>query len=136
MTDIFNTPEMTPIRRKLRRQPTQAEIVLWSRLRNRQVHDFKFRRQYSVDRDVTDFFCAEVQLAVEADGYTHTFDEQWKKDQVRQRDLEALGIVVLRFTDDEVVNSTDAVIEQIATVALGLREKKPHPDPLLGKERE
>jgi len=136
MTDLFNNPEMTPIRRKLRHQPTKAEVVLWSRLRNRQVSGFKFRRQYSVERDVTDFYCADVQLAVESDGYTHTFEDRWAKDKERQHGLEALGIMVLRFTDDEVLNSTDAVIEQIAAVAVDLRDRKPHPTPLLGKERE
>ena len=136
MTDIFNRSDLTPLRRKLRKELSIPERILWTRLRNRQVNNLKFRRQYGVDRDVTDFYCADVALAVEIDGYSHTFEDQWKRDEERQRRLESLGITVLRFTNDQVLNDIDSVVEQIAAAGMALKEKKPHPNPLLGKERE
>src|SRR3569833_1004142 len=136
MTEIFNRADLKPVRRKLRRESTIPERKLWARLRNRQVANLKFRRQYSVDRDVMDFYCPEVGLSIEADGYSHTFEEQWDQDLIRQQRLESTGITDLRFSNDEVANDIDSVIERIAAKAIALRSMDPHPDPLLGKERE
>nr|MCU0406496.1 DUF559 domain-containing protein [Ignavibacteriaceae bacterium] len=58
-------------RRKLRQNQTEAEKLIWRFIRNRQILGFKFKRQYSIDHFVIDFYCPELKLAVEADGGTH-----------------------------------------------------------------
>lgn len=93
---------------------TQAEIILWSGLKNRQVKGFKFRRQYSIDSYVVDFYCAQVKLAVEVDGGSHFTEEAIEYDEDRQRNIEQLGIQFLRFTNTDVKTNLDEVIKEIA----------------------
>jgi 5-methyltetrahydrofolate--homocysteine methyltransferase len=74
--------------------------VLWRELRNRGLGGFKFRRQQPIDRFIVDFFCLEAKLVVEVDGEIHTTQEGY--DQARQRHLEARGLRVIRFSNEEV----------------------------------
>lgn len=109
--------------REMRTSPTPAENHLWQRLRKEQVLGFKFRRQYPIDRFIVDFYCTETRLVIEVDGSIH--DEQQEADQLRTEFLESLNIRVLRFTNGEVLQQTDGVIERIAEV---LQEGDvPHP---------
>lgn len=93
---------------------TQAEIVLWSRLKNRQVNGYKFRRQYSVDQYVVDFYCPRVKLAVEVDGDSHFTEEAESYDEDRQKKIEQLGIHFLRFTNVDVKKNLYEVVNAIA----------------------
>jgi very-short-patch-repair endonuclease len=86
--------------REFRKKPTFAEEVLWRELRNRGLGGFKFRRQQPIDRFIVDFFCLEAKLVVEVDGEIHTTQEGY--DQARQRHLEARGLRVIRFSNEEV----------------------------------
>jgi very-short-patch-repair endonuclease len=106
--------------REMRSNPTAAENHLWQRLRKEQVLDFKFRRQYTIDRFIVDFYCTEARLVIEVDGGIH--DEQQEADQLRTEFLESLGLRVLRFTNGEVIQQTDGVIESIAEML-----QLPHP---------
>ena len=112
-----NTPKAIyqktkPLAREMRSNPTPAENHLWQRLRKEQVLGFKFRRQYTIDRFIVDFYCTEARLVIEVDGGIH--DEQQEADQLRTEFLESLGLRVLRFTNGEVLQQTDGVIERIA----------------------
>ena len=98
--------------RDMRRESTPAEKHLWQRLRKEQLLGFKFRRQHTIDRFIVDFYCAKAHLVVEVDGNIH--NEQQEADQHRTEVLESLGLRVLRFTNGEVLQQTDAVIERIA----------------------
>ena len=98
----------------MRRYPTPAEALLWKRLRKRQVKDFRFRRQHPIVRFIVDFYCAESKLVVEVDGSVHDEHGHDEYDADRQQFLEALGLRVLRFTNDEVVGDTDVVVDVIA----------------------
>ncbi|NEZ65094.1 DUF559 domain-containing protein [Leptolyngbyaceae cyanobacterium CCMR0082] len=71
MTKIYNKNSQKLNRQNLRRQMPKAEVILWIRLRRRQIAGVKFRRQYSVARFVLDFYCPELKLAIEIDGPTH-----------------------------------------------------------------
>lgn len=113
MTEIFNKVEECEKRRSLREQMPKAEVLVWQRLRRRQVEGFKFRRQYSVDVYVTDFYCSELRLVIEIDGNSHLQGDAPAYDIARQELLEALGLVVLRFTNRQVYTELDAVIEAI-----------------------
>ena len=89
--------------RKLRREETTAEAILWEALRGRKFLNLKFRRQHPVYSYIADFYCHELKLVVEVDGGYHTEEEQIKKDEKRTLELEKAGVSVIRFTNKEVL---------------------------------
>jgi very-short-patch-repair endonuclease len=115
---------------RLRESSTDAERRLWSRLRNRRLGGFKFRRQQPLGSYVVDFVCFEQRLIVEADGGQHA--EQQGYDGVRTKFLESGGYRVLRFWNNDVLTRTEAVLEAIVTAL----DAPPHPNPLPQGERE
>ena len=121
MTDIFNKRDFTDTRRALRNSMPPTEHVLWSILRGKQIDGLKFRRQYGIGPYVVDFYCVEIQLAIEVDGSSHTSQQIWQRDQERQQYIESLGIAVLRLTNTAVQSDINMVIEQIWTVAQTLK---------------
>jgi very-short-patch-repair endonuclease len=102
---------MKQLARSLRKQQTEAERLLWSRLRNRQLQGCKFRRQQPIGPYIADFLSLEPKLIIELDGGQHA--EQQEQDNQRTRYLQALGYRVLRFWNHEVLNDLDAVLEAI-----------------------
>ena len=116
--DIYKNTKL--LAREMRREPTAAENHLWQRLRKEQVLGFKFRRQYTIDRFIVDFYCTDAWLVIEVDGIIH--EELAEADQLRTEILESLGLRVLRFTNGEVLQQTDGVVERIAEVL-----QLPHP---------
>jgi len=97
--------------RNLRRNLTDAECLLWSRLRRRQAGGFKFRRQHVVGACIRDFACAEAGIVVELDGSQHL--DRTSYDASRDRFLKSQGWRVLRFWNGTVLNETSAVMETI-----------------------
>ena len=122
MTEIFNKHSEKTKRQRLRNRMPKAEIILWSRLRLRQIAGVKFRRQYGVDRFVLDFYCPGLKLAIEVDGPTHYSQEAQVYDQTRQQFVESLGIQFLRFTNNDVYHHLDEVVETIHQKVLTLQE--------------
>jgi very-short-patch-repair endonuclease len=120
------TKAMVQIAQDLRKRQTSAEEILWECLRDRRLADLKFRRQHPVAQTnyVADFFCYERKLIVELDGGIHQF--QQAADAQRQRELEALGVQVIRFTNDQITNHLYDVLTTILQVIESpfyLREK-------------
>ena len=115
--------------RDLRRNHTEAERKLWSRLRCRQVIGAKFRRQHVIGRYIADFCCPERRLVVELDGGQHM--GQVDSDLQRTLFLRHRGYRVLRFWNNDVLVNTDVVLQQIAKALID-----PHPNPLPVRERE
>jgi very-short-patch-repair endonuclease len=101
----------------MRCEPTPAEERLWQKLRNKQLLGLKFRRQHSVERFIVDFYCGKVRLVVEVDGLIHDYTQE--EDALRQAFLESLGLRVLRFSNAEVLNSVDGVLEVMAAYLQG-----------------
>lgn len=99
--------------RRLRREATDAESLLWFFLRNRRLAGFKFRRQYPYGPYILDFYCPAAGLAVEVDGGQHAEYEQAQRDTERTAVLNAAGIRVIRFWNHHVLNETEAVLETI-----------------------
>jgi very-short-patch-repair endonuclease len=104
--------------RELRKEQTDAEALLWSRLRNRQLSGLKFRRQRPIANYIADFACLEIGLVVELDGGQHA--EQIAYDERREHEMRSEGFQTLRFWNHEVLNETDAVMEKIRQVAESL----------------
>src|SRR5690606_25360051 len=85
--------------RNRRKNPTKAEVYLWKFVLSRgQLNGFKFKRQRSIGNYIADFFCGELNLIIEVDGFSHI--DKAQSDTVRQNELESMGFKVLRFTDD------------------------------------
>ena len=89
-----------------------AEVHLWQRLRQQQL-GHKFRRQYSVGTYVLDFYCVEAKLAIELDGESHYVAGAKDRDEPRQRFIERFAIRVLRFTNTEIYENLEGVLEVI-----------------------
>jgi very-short-patch-repair endonuclease len=113
MTKHYNKTSEKEKRRKLRQNSTRSEDLVWRFLRNRQMFGYKFRRQYSIDKYVLDFFCPEIKFAVELDGATHHDPEQKVYDNKRQKYLEAYGIKFIRIPDEDLFGNPDMVFEKI-----------------------
>jgi very-short-patch-repair endonuclease len=99
--------------RNLRKNQTDAENKLWRILRSRQLNGIKFRRQFSVDRYILDFYSPEHKLCIEADGGQHYEDRGRQKDEIRTQKLSQLEIQTLRFNDNEILNNIEGVCEMI-----------------------
>ncbi len=106
--------KIKPLAQQMRHQPTPAENRLWQTLRHHRFGNLHFRRQHPIDRFIVDFYCSELKLVIEVDGEIHDYTAE--EDAYRQAYLEALGLRVLRFSNDEVLKSTDAVVSRIAEV--------------------
>ena len=99
--------------RLLRKYQTEMESHLWQYLRDRRLGGYKFRRQHPVCGYILDFYCPEKKVAVELDGGQHDLDEQMEYDQIRTNILESVGIKVLRYWDNAVLQNPDGVLDDI-----------------------
>jgi very-short-patch-repair endonuclease len=98
--------------KELRRSITPAETALWERLKNKQLHGLKFRRQHPLHHFILDFYCHAHQLVVEIDGRIH--QQQRDYDEARTEWLVRRDFKVIRFTNEEVLNDIEAVLKKIA----------------------
>jgi very-short-patch-repair endonuclease len=97
--------------RYLRNEMTDVEQLLWQRIRNKQLHNSRFRRQHPIDHYIVDFVCLEKNLIIECDGSQHA--NQKKYDSIRSLHLSKRGFVILRFWNNQVINEMAAVLEII-----------------------
>ena len=100
--------------RQLRRQATPAERCLWDALRKRRVGWRKWRRQHLIAGYIVDFYCTEVRIAIEVDGEVHRGRED--EDARRTEHLAAVGVRVVRFTNDDVLYDLERVLEAISEI--------------------
>ncbi len=98
--------------RRLRADQSPAESALWQELRARRLGP-KFRRQHPFDCYVLDFFCREAGLVIEIDGDSHATGDAARRDIERTRALERHGLLVIRFTNREVLYEMPRVLERI-----------------------
>jgi len=103
----------TTFARGLRQAQTPAEAKLWRALRSGRLDGLKFRRQHPIEPYFVDFACEALRLVIEVDGGVHDDDERVLKDELRQRNLEALGWLVLRFPNVEVMARLNDVLDVI-----------------------
>jgi len=102
--------ELSVRAKQMRENPTQAEALLWEKLRNKQL-GIKFRQQHIINKFIVDFCCIEKALIVEVDGEIH--NKQKKADAQRTKILENEGYIIIRFTNSEVLNETNNVLSKI-----------------------
>ena len=99
--------------RQLRKNPTDSERRLWSRVRNKQIMGVQFYRQKPIRNYIVDFYAPAANLVIEVDGSQHHENAHFKKDIARDKVLCELGLVVLRFNSREVLLQTDVVVLRI-----------------------
>lgn len=99
--------------RDLRNNMTDAEQMLWQRLRRKQILGLQFYRQKPILNFIVDFYCSAANLIIECDGEQHYTEDGLEADQARDEALSELGLVVLRFSNRQIVTEIDAVVEQI-----------------------
>jgi very-short-patch-repair endonuclease len=119
------TPDLVPFAKKLRNNMTMGEISLWRELKNKKL-GVRFSRQIPIDNYIVDFYCKELQLALEVDGSVHFIEGQQEKDTIRQNRLEYLGVRFIRFSDSDVKDNLNEVLEEIKKMILNI---KPTPNP-------
>lgn len=107
---------MRSLARNLRKNQTEAEQILWSKLRSRQLSGFKFRRQHPIESYVLDFYCSETHLAIEIDGGQHTENKNIERDNDRTAYLNQKGIRVIRFWNNDVIKHLDEVLTEIDVI--------------------
>lgn len=109
---ITYNPYLKEKARELRNNSTLGEILLWKRLRAKQCYGFDFHRQKPILNYIVDFYCYKLKLIIEVDGFSHNY----KAEQDKNRDLELteIGFAVLRFSEGEIRNNLDLVLNSIS----------------------
>ena len=112
--------------RELRKNMTDAERLLWSKIRNKQLKGYRFARQKIIGDYIVDFFCSQALLVIELDGGQHYTTEGIQKDRIRDRFISNPGIRVLKFSDRDILTNISGVID----VILGYLYNQNPPSPL------
>ena len=107
----------------LRRNMTPSEKALWQRLRSNKIAGLKFRRQHPDKYYIADFYCHEARLVIEVDGPIHDRIDRREHDQQRDGVMEDFGIMILRFSNDEIKCHLKMVLTRIEEVAV-MRTRK------------
>ena len=121
MTDELNkpmyygaTPVIFEIAFKLRKNITPSEELLWNKLKGKQVLGVRFRRQHPISKYIVDFYCHAAKLVVELDGKIHLAKKE--SDRERTKEIEDLGLRIIRFSNKEVEGSIDNLVSKITSV--------------------
>ena len=105
--------KLKPFSRSLRRDMTDAEKLLWSKIRRKQLKGYQFYRQKIIGNYIADFYCPKLKLDIEVDGTQHYSDEGRENDRIRENYMTGEGITVIRFSDRDVLKNLEAVLEEI-----------------------
>lgn len=99
--------------KQLRRSMTQAEILMWDKLKNKKFKDYKFRRQHPIHQFIVDFYCHELKLIIEIDGEYHDSETQKIEDLNRTNLLQFQGLREIRFTNESIINDIASVLKEL-----------------------
>ena len=102
--------------RDLRNSMTDAEQLLWQRLRRKQILGLQFYRQKPILNFIVDFYCPAANLIIECDGGQHYTEDGRSADQIRDQALSELGLVVVRYSNRQILTEIDGVVEKIYCV--------------------
>ena len=111
--------------KSMRHAATDAENLLWQLLRAKRFMNLKFRRQHVIKPYIVDFYCHEIGLVIELDGSQHGMDDAIEYDAERTNFLEALGLTVVRYWNDDVLSRTEVVLEDLWRRCSELKQTSP-----------
>ncbi|SRR3989339_38537 len=110
--EIFNQKNHKDVRRRLRSQMTRSEIMVWLRIKNKQL-GYKFRRQYGIGKYIVDFYCPEKELIIEIDGGIHFYERNIEADKIREEYFKKLELTIKRYTNLDVIKNLDNTLEDL-----------------------
>jgi very-short-patch-repair endonuclease len=110
---LYYNKNLKDYSRTLRKNMTDAERLLWSRIRRKQLKDYQFYRQKIIGNYIVDFYCPKTRLIIELDGGQHYEEEGMKRDKDRDAYLKNVGLKVLRISDRDVFKNLNGVLERI-----------------------
>lgn len=117
-------PQLKELARQLRNNSTKAEIFLWQKIKRKQFYGYDFHRQKPIDNYILDFFCSELMLGIEIDGYSHQIIEVFENDEIKEKKIISLGITLLRFTDEHIFKDMENVLRAIEHFILDFEQQK------------
>ena len=120
-------PQLLIFAKSMRHSSTNAEQLMWQLLRAKRFMKLKFRRQHVIASYIVDFYCHEIGLVIELDGSQHGTDDAIEYDAERTKFLEALGLTVVRYWNQDVLGRTDVVLEGLWNVCAELKSKSTSP---------
>jgi very-short-patch-repair endonuclease len=106
-------PSIFKLAKELRKDETEAEKKLWTKLHKNQILGLQFRRQHPINIFIADFYCPKIKLVIEVDGSIHEISEYEEHDIGRSEILNDFGITVIRFTNEQILNDLDGTVKQI-----------------------
>lgn len=125
--ELKNLPHLEKFRKKLRKNQTPAETLLWKFIKRNQIKDTRFRRQFSIGNYILDFYCRKLKLGIELDGNSHFTESGKEKDEERDKYLNELGITIMRFENDLILKRLDKVLNLIEDKMEELSKLKSNP---------
>lgn len=114
--------------KKLRKNMTFSEVKLWKELKNGQMMGYDFDRQRPIGNYIVDFYCKDLQLALEVDGITHEEEKTILKDKERQNELVMSGVIFLRFDALLIVNKVESAVREIERWIMAYEERNGVPE--------
>lgn len=125
--ELKNLTHLEKFRKKLRKNQTPAEVVLWKFIKNNQIKNMRFRRQFSIGNYILDFYCRKLKLGIELDGNFHFTELGQEKDRERDKYLNELGITIMRFENGLIMKRSETVLSLIEDKIDELSKLKPTP---------
>ena len=110
---FYYNKKLKSLARELRKNMTDTESLLWSRVRRKQLKGHQFYRQMAIENFIVDFFCPKAKLVIEIEGGQHYYDKGLEADKLRDGYITNLGLRVLRFTNLDVLQNIEGVLEHI-----------------------
>jgi very-short-patch-repair endonuclease len=121
---VYYNSKLKNTARTLRKNMTDTERLLWSRIRRKQLKKYQFYRQKTIGNYIVDFYCPSAKLIIELDGSQHYGEKGLRKDEIRDEYLRRLGFQVIRFPSTEIFSNIDGIVSEIFN---RLPEKSPRP---------
>lgn len=110
-----NPKRTKKLRRHLRNNMTQSEVMLWDKLKGKQLLGYKIRRQHGIGNYVIDFYCPELRIGIEVDGDSHFTPKGKISDRIKDKLIAKEGIHLIRIINTEIEENLDGVMEYLAT---------------------
>lgn len=119
------SPDLKPLAKLLRNNMTLSEVLLWNKLKQKQMKNMDFDRQRPILNYIVDFYCKDLMLAIEIDGNSH--NQKMEQDKIRQEKMEREGVFFLRFTDIEIKKDINNVLRTIEIKIDEILHNETHP---------
>ncbi len=118
---LYNNKTLKRRRQELRNNQTEAEKMLWKYISRNKILSLRFLRQYSAGPYILDFYCPKIRLGIELDGKIHENNRLYDKD--REKYLEGFDIKIIRFSNNDVLNNTNKILNDLQNKIKQLIEK-------------